>query len=104
MGCFLYDSCNRCRWYPTLLFRYRAWFKWWHFLAGGFVAGLACVVPFLVHGWEVAALFAPYFIVFGLLHSVAFWLLAVWRNIGLTSRSTGPLSPAALARRPLAAG
>jgi hypothetical protein len=72
-----------------LLFRHRAWFKWWHFLAGGFVVGLACSLPFLVQGWEATALFAPYFIVFGLLHGVAFWLLAVWRNIGLTSRSTG---------------
>jgi hypothetical protein len=72
-----------------VLFRRRAWFQWWHFLVGGLVIGLACALPFLFRGWEIAALFAPYFAVFGLLHGAAFWLLAIWRNTGLTSRSTG---------------
>lgn len=71
------------------IFRKKAWWRWWQFALGGVLAGLVASLPPLLNSWEAAALFAFYFVPFGLAHSVVFWLIAVWRNIGLTQRSTG---------------
>ena len=79
-----------------LLFRRRNWLQWWHFLVGGSVVGIACSLPILprVGAWEFVAVFALSFAIIGLLHGIGFWLLAVWRNPGLTSRSKTDAPPA----------
>ena len=71
-----------------LLFRRRNWLRFWQFVVGGFVLGLAFSSLALLRGWEVVAFFAPFFSVLGSIHAGAFWLLAVWRNTDLTARST----------------
>lgn len=67
-----------------LLFRRKAWWRWWQFALGGMLVGAISSLLALLNSWEASAFFALYFIPFGLAHGVAFWLIAVWRNIGLT--------------------
>lgn len=74
------------------LFRRRNWFHWWQFVVGGFALGFVFSLFGLLRGWEVTAFFAPFFAILGSIHAGVFWLIAVWRNTGLTSRSTGPAS------------
>lgn len=64
-------------------FRRRGWLAWWQFAVGGAALGLACVVPLAVAGAVFAAALAPAFAALGMLHAVAFWILAVWRNKAL---------------------
>lgn len=63
-----------------LFFHRRAWLSWWQFAAGGGIIGLLCTLPFSVGGAVLAVTLAPAFAALGVLHGLAFWLLAVWRN------------------------
>jgi hypothetical protein len=80
---------------PAFLFvRRRGWLTWWQLGAGGALLGLGCTLPFAVAGAVVAGAIAPAFAALGMLHGLAFWLLAVWRNPALappagTLRSAG---------------
>jgi len=56
---------------------------------GGLLARSISSLPPLLNSWDAATLFDLYFVPFGLAHSVVFWLIPVWRNTGLTRRSTG---------------
>jgi hypothetical protein len=66
-----------------LLLRRRGWLAWWQLGAGGAAVGLACAVPFAAAGTVLAGAIAPAFAALGMLHGLAFWLLAVWRNAAL---------------------
>ena len=69
-------------------FRRRGWLSWWQFAVGGAALGLACVVPLALAGTAFAAALAPAFAALGMLHAVAFWGLAVWRNKALVPTRT----------------
>lgn len=68
-----------------VLVRRRGWLAWWQLAAGGTALGLACALPFAVAGAVVAGAIAPAFAALGMLHGLAFWLLAVWRNPALAA-------------------
>jgi hypothetical protein len=63
--------------------RRRGWLAWWQFAAGGAALGIVCAVPLALAGMAFAAALAPAFAALGMLHAVAFWVLAVWRNKAL---------------------
>ena len=66
-------------------FRRRGWLAWWQFAIGGAALGLACAVPLALTGTAFAAALAPAFAALGMLHALAFWVLAVWRNKALVT-------------------
>lgn len=85
---------------PFFLVARRAnWLQWWQFCLGGCVLGLILAALALIRGWEVALFFAPFFSVAGTVHAGAVWVFGVWRNTGLTRRSSGPPSAAAELKR-----
>ena len=69
-----------------VMFRRHAWLAWWQLAAGGGIIGVLCTLPFSVGGIVVAATLAPAFAAIGVLHGLAFWLLAVWCNPALDDR------------------
>lgn len=71
------------------VFRRNGWWRWWQFALGGIFAGVAWSLTALSNGWShwsTAAFFSMYCIPLGLVHGLLFWLVAVWRNTGLTRR------------------
>lgn len=72
------------------LFRSHGWLTWWGCGVGGALAGLFCAVPYALFSVPLfARAMLPIFVGLGLLHGLAFWVIAIWRNTGLTERSTG---------------
>lgn len=72
-----------------LFFRRRAWFSWWQFMLGGAAIGFCCAIPFLAGSLGMFLYIVPFFSFVGAVHGLLFWLLAIWRNIGLTQHSSG---------------
>jgi hypothetical protein len=81
------------------LYRRRGWLTWWGCGLGGGLAGGLCATPYALVSLSLfARAVLPLFLCLGFVHGLAFWVLAIWRNTGLTARSTrthagGPSAP-----------
>ena len=72
-----------------LFFRKHGWLSWRHLTVGGATIGLVCALPFVVGGASMFAQVCLSFTAIGVAHGLLFWLLGIWRNQCLTSRSRG---------------
>jgi len=71
-------------------FRSKGWFSWRHYFVAGLVGGLLCALTWVVLIGEPSGLIgaAPLMASLGGMHGIIFWAIAIYRNEGLTPRST----------------
>ncbi len=68
-----------------LFFRCRHWWELWKFIVGGALGGLLCAIFFMKTDAPNFWFFAILFAAGGTFHAVLFWLIAVRRNLQLTT-------------------
>jgi hypothetical protein len=72
----------------ALWFVQRGWVKFWQVALAGALVGLLCALPFVLGTTAEQFLQSvSRFAAFGLAHSAAFWLLAIYRNSSLSRLS-----------------
>lgn len=68
-----------------IYFRCRGWWRPWQFVVGGVLGGLLGGVVFLQTDAANFGFLLAMFAAAGAGHALLFWLVAVWRNPGLTT-------------------
>ena len=71
---------------PAFLWMKRKdWLVWWAFLLAGLIGGIICAGCWVAVIGEPTGLITgiPFMGALGVIHSMAFWLISIWRNPGL---------------------